>query len=369
MVSRFFFQPFWQRLGLFLLVGLMAGCEQLAPLAASQEEDNPNNPYAQFRQAVNEVEPLIDPNLESLTSSRFQQEPLTRRGLITLPEDAPLAIQGNVTMVSSPTMQTFNTQMYQRLIQAGYSGVLDINALRAGAAIQQFCQDPTINFLTVNRAMSAAEIQGCQGKGRQPLGLLMGKDPLLLVVNKGNDFVRGINLEKLKAVLTSNLWSEIDPSWPSTPIERGMIGPNSSTLALLTQKLFPGDGEALLKATSTRFYDYPEPMVQNLSLLPNGLAFINLSIHERFTQTFRVIPINGISASPDTVESNAYPLVQSLFIYVDQKQLAPGTPTKSVVNFYLTEMVEVMTDVGLFPLSQVQLDQTKGQWLNATDSN
>ena len=360
-------KPLWQCLGLFWLVGVITSCGQLAPPAASQSEDNQNNPFAQFRQAVNEVEPLIDPNLESLTASRLQQASPVVTPSMTLPADTPLAIQGDVTMVSSPTIQPFNEQMYQRLIQAGYSGVLDINALRAGAAIQQFCQDRSVGFLTVNRPMTPAEMEACQG--RQPLGLTIGKDSLLLVVNRDNDFVRGINLEKLKAILTRQTWSEVDPTWPNTSIERVMIGPNSSTVALLTQKLFPTDASALIKTAGTTFYDYPEPMVQSLSTMSNGVALINASIDQRFTQTFRVIPINGISASLETVESNVYPLVQSLFIYVDQNQLAPGTPSKAVVNFYLTEMAEVIPEVGLLPLNQAQLDQTQRQWLNATVNN
>lgn len=352
-------------LGQLLLVGLVTvSCGQLA---ASQEDDNPNNPYAHFRQAVNQVEPLIDPNLESLTTSRFQTESPVAKGAVRLPEDSPLGVQADLTMASAPTLQAFNEQMYQRLIQAGYGGVLDINALRAGAAIQQFCQDQTVDFLTVNRSMSAAEVQACQGKGRQPLGLLLGQDPLLLVVHKDNDFVSGINLEKLKAILTRTQWSEVDPSWPNSPIERGMIGPNSSTIALLSQKLASTNGAAVVNSAGTTFYDYPEPMVQRLSGLPNGVAFINASIHGRFTQTFRVIPINGISASADTVENNAYPLVQPLFIYVDQKQLAPGAQT--VVNFYLKEMADVMSDVALLPLNPAQFDQTKRQWLNTIGNN
>ncbi|MEM9009564.1 MAG: substrate-binding domain-containing protein, partial [Cyanobacteria bacterium P01_F01_bin.86] len=269
------FKPFWPHLGLLFLIGLLTSCGQPA---ASQSEENPNNPYAQFRQAVNEVEPLMDPSLESLTTSRFQQETTNVKSGITLPEDAPLAIQGNLTMISSPTMQPFNEQMYQRLIQAGYSGVIDINALRAGTAIQQFCQDRSIDFLTVNRAMTEAEIGAC---GRQPLGLMIGKDPLLLVVNKENDFARGIDLKKLKVILAGNRWSEVDPSWPNAPIERTMIGPNSSTVTLLSQTLFPEDASVLLKAPGTEFYDYPEPTVQSLSNLPNALAFVNASIHKR----------------------------------------------------------------------------------------
>lgn len=361
--------PLWQRLSLVLLVGTITGCSQLAPPAASQSEDSSNNPYAQFRQAVNEVEPLIDPNLESLTASQFQQESPATESSITLSAAPPLSIKENLTMVGAPTVQTFNEQMYQRLIQAGYGGVIDINTLRAGSAVQKFCQERSVSFLTVNRAMTVTEIQSCQGKGRQPLGLIIGKDPLLLVVNKQNDFVRGVNLENLKAMLTSRVWSEVNPSWPNVPIERGMIGPNSSTVALLTQKLFPTDGSALLNAPGTRFYDYPEPMVQDLSAKANGIALINASIRERFTQTFEPVPINGISASLETVESNAYPLVQPLFVYVDQNQLASGTSTKAVVSFYLTEMAEVMPEVGLLPLNKAQLDQTKRQWLNATGSS
>ncbi|WP_228015916.1 PstS family phosphate ABC transporter substrate-binding protein [Leptolyngbya ectocarpi] len=358
----------WQYLGQLIGITLLAGCAQIASPVASQPEENPNNPYNQFRQAVNQVEPLLDPGLESLTANLQENSPtLERQTTVVLPQVKLLDVNENLTVTTASTLQDFNEQMYQRLIQSGYSGVFDINVTRAGAAIQQFCQDQSVNLLSVNRAMTPAEIQGCQGKGRQPLGLAIGKDPLLLVVNKQNDFVKGVTLEKLKAILTSRTWSQVDPSWPNVPIQRAMIGPNSSTVALLSQKL--SAGAALLQAPGTTFYTYPEPLVQGLSTMPNAMAFINASIYERFTQTFRVIPINGISASVDTVESNAYPLVQSLFLYVDQKQLAPDMPTKAVANFYLTEMSEVMNEVGLLPLNQAQLDQTKNQWLKATTNN
>ncbi|MEM9484866.1 MAG: hypothetical protein AAGA83_14395, partial [Cyanobacteria bacterium P01_F01_bin.116] len=138
---------------------------------------------------------------------------------------------------------------------------------------------------------------------------------------------------------------------------------------LLSQTLFPEDASVLLKAPSTEFYDYPEPMVQSLSNLPNAVAFVNASIHKRFTQTFRVLPINGVSASVETVETNAYPLVQPLFLYVDKTQLSSGTPTTVIVNFYLSELADVLTDVGLLPLNQSQLNQTKNQWVKTIANN
>lgn len=368
--SKKCWQLMGQLMGQLIVAGWLTGCSQVTSVPVSPSEENSNNPYSHFRQAVNEVEPLIDPDLEDITASQFKGEIATiTAGPTTLPDTDLLSLRGDLTLATAPPLFTFNEQIYQRLIQAGYGGQLNIKTLKSETAIQQFCQGSDIDLLTVNRAMTPSEVEACQGKGRQPLALAIGKDPLLVVVNNQNEFIQGIDLKKLKAILTRKRWSEVASGWPNESIQRSMVGPNSSTVTLFTQKLFSDNAAALLNAPGTKFYDYPEPMIQSLSTVPHGVVFINASIHKQFTQTVKAIPINGISASQDTVDNNTYPLVQSLFLYVDKQQLGERILTNAVVNSYLIYLSDVIPEVGLLPLTSAQLEQTKKQWLKEIGSN
>ena len=83
-----------------------------------------------------------------------------------------------------------------------------------------------------------------------------------------------------------------------------------------------------------------------------------------FAQSFRIVPVNGVSASLETVESGAYPLSKISYLYVDRQQMQTQLPTSAAVNFYLTYLNDTISEVSLLPLTSAQLNASKTQWLN-----
>ncbi|NET49633.1 MAG: hypothetical protein F6K09_13115, partial [Merismopedia sp. SIO2A8] len=82
--------------------------------------------------------------------------------------------------------------------------------------------------------------------------------------------------------------------------------------------------------------------------------------------TVRAVPINGITASIETVESGQYPLTQTLFLYLDQYQLNDQSTIRDWSNFYLNHLNEAIPTVSLLPLTPEQLNLTKQKWLSKT---
>lgn len=353
------------KVGVYLLgVGLLTACNSL-PLHDRTILDA-DDPYVAFTNAVTAVEPLIDPNLEAISDppavalDAATEASNDRR----LPTVIPLEVTENISVATSPELLPLNETLYQRFIQSGYGGVMDINAMTASRAIQQFCQQSELNLLSISRTMTATEISQCRAEGREPVEFPIAKDALLIVVNPQDRFVRGVTLDKLQAMLTRDNWQAIDPTWPETPIERGVIGPDSASVTLLAETLFSADPSPVINASQTTFYDYPEPMIQALNLTPYSLGVINYSTYQQLAQNFHAVPINGISASLETVESGAYPLSQTSFLYVDRQQMQGRSPTSTVVNFYLTHLNDAISEVSLLPLTQSQLNTSKAQWLS-----
>jgi phosphate transport system substrate-binding protein len=60
-----------------------------------------------------------------------------------------------------------------------------------------------------------------------------------------------------------------------------------------------------------------------------------------------------------------YVLARPLFIYSDAGILQAKPQVAAFINFYLSNVNEVITEVGYFPASQAALDAAKQAWLDA----
>ena len=354
------------------LSSLLSACD-IRMTQGAQDEDF-QDPYREFSQAVAEVEPLINPQLDALLNTvQAQTDNQNNQTLsISLPKINPLMIDGNATIVTEASLRTFHQRMYQRLVNLGYTGVIDFKSMTVSRAIEEFCDRKTGQILTLKRRLSTEELSRCQRQGRAAIALPLAKDALLVVMNQQDRFVSGINPDKLRAILTQKQWSEIEPQWPPNDISRKLIGPDSTTVDLLSQQLFQGRSKLILTAPTTHFFTDLESLIQSVSVTPNSVSFLSHSAYQQLSQRFRVVPINGISASPDTIQNEVYPLHQTVYLYIDQTQLASakvgGGPTLSYAlsNLYLTYTRPVISEVSLLSLGRSQLNQSFQQWLKLT---
>ena len=353
------------------LMGTLSSCAPGPGPRLSQDgsaNEARTDPYVQFTQAVTAVEPLVSPELEALARSQMDlsgRSTISQRSQnsgLPLPKVVPLEVDGNLAIATSPQLLSLNERMYERFVQGGYQGIMTINAVSSSKAIRQFCQQDTPSILTVGRPMTAAELTACQAQARSPMSIVFGKDALVLVTNAQNDFLQGITLGHLKAILTQNTWSSIKSGWPQQSIVRHLIGPDSDAVSLLATTLFDGTN-AIATTPNTQYFGYAESMIQALSTTPDGVGILSYATFRRSPSVFKSLPINGITASPDTITQGTYPLQQTLYLYVDQQQVKGQSVVTDWVNFYLAHTVEVMPEVSLLPLTHTQLKTSVNQWL------
>ncbi|NET51833.1 MAG: hypothetical protein F6K09_24985, partial [Merismopedia sp. SIO2A8] len=277
--------------------GLLTACTPailgIQTTGSSTDSDRPD-PSVQFTQEVTAVEPLISPELEALTqttqNNSIFSDPYAQTAITTqLPQVNPLEIYDEFAIATTPTLAALNEYIYEQFIQKGYAGVVDTNTIPTNIAIQQFCQQSTLATITIDRAMTASEIEQCQASDRQPVGLAIGRDALILAVNQQANFVRGVTLGDLSTILTRSHWSEVNPDWPKEPLIRGLIGPESADVTLLANTFLAGNTLSLLKSRNTIFYHDTTPLIQALSITPYSAGIMSYSEYQRSPSTVRAV--------------------------------------------------------------------------------
>lgn len=346
---------------LFLLIVTTSyGCQ--TQQSNNQESSNEllADPSVQFFQ---DLEFLESPSSRILTN---QQEKNTLKDLeqnpLKLPEIRPLEVEGDIELSSTSDINSLNDSIYKRFVQEGYSGVINFSEIDSNTAIRLFCEEGRFDIITVSRPMSDSERETCQSNSRQPLDLPIAKDAFVFVVNRQDIFLKNIRLEKLKDFFKLEKWSDVNSDWPDEPIERFLIIPPTLLFERFPEFFWSKQEEPILNPLNTNYYKFYNPLSQDLSVTRYGLGYISYPAYLLNSKYLRVVPIEGHVANAQTVQDGVYPLSYSIYLYGDLNQLQQKPQVSSFINYYLTHVNEEIEQVGYFPLSEKELNNSKSNW-------
>jgi phosphate transport system permease protein len=129
--------------------------------------------------------------------------------------------------------------MADRFLAEGFSGSIETDSIGSTAGIRRFCIEGDIDIANASRPIKGTEVDLCNKINRQPVEFRVGTDALVIVVSKANEFLSEITTEQLGEIFTSaEVWSDLNPSWPSEPIERFIPGADSGTLDFFAESIF-----------------------------------------------------------------------------------------------------------------------------------
>ncbi len=256
---------------------------------------------------------------------------------------------GDIAVTGSSTVYPLTWQMAHCFQANGFKGQINQESIGTLAGFEKFCQGQ-VDMLNASVSMSPEYRQLCQENGREPVELQVGTDALTVVVSRENNFIQGVTTAELRQILASAVtWSEVRPDWPREPIRRCYPSPQSGTFASMVEALFPNSEETLLQAPNlVKQSEDDEELVQCVQADPFAVAFFGYAFYQRYREMLQTLPVNGIQPRPETVDSNAYPLVRPLFIYTSTDLLAEKPQLAAFVNFYLTYVKDYVADVGYF---------------------
>jgi phosphate binding protein len=287
-------------------------------------------------------------------------------GGMALPEVDPLEVTGDIITAGSSTVFPLTESMAERFKDEGYADNITIDSIGTGAGFERFCKTGETDISNASRPIKDEEVANCQAIGREPVEFRVGTDALAVTVSTENDFVDSLSLEQLALIFsTAETWADVDPSWPAEPILRFSPGTDSGTFDYFVEAIFETDEAPLLNAANLQLSEDDNVLVQGVEGSPYAIGYFGYAYYQENADKLRVLSIEDVEPTAQTVDSGDYPLARPLFIYSDAKIMQQKPQVAAFVNFYLTYVNEEIAEVGYFPASDAALDEAQMAWLDA----
>ncbi|NPV09175.1 MAG: PstS family phosphate ABC transporter substrate-binding protein [Anaerolineae bacterium] len=288
-------------------------------------------------------------------------------GNFTLPEVNPLEIQGDIITAGSSTVFPLSERMAERFRDEGYTGNVTIDSIGSGAGFERFCRAGETDIANASRRIKDSELEACRSIGRDPIEIRVGTDALAVVVSRENQFVTDVTIEQLALLFSDEAerWSDVNPEWPDEAIRRFIPGTDSGTFDYFVEEVFDGDQARALGASNQQLSEDDNVLVQGVLGSPYAIGYFGYAYYAENADKLRVLAIEGVEPSDQTVDSGAYPLGRPLFIYTTADIMRQKPQVAAFVNFYLTHVNEEIASVGYFPASEESLRAARQTWLAA----
>jgi phosphate transport system substrate-binding protein len=277
----------------------------------------------------------------------------------------PADVSGDVVSAGSSTVFPL-AEVIAGLYEGEGGGNITIDSIGSGAGFERFCEAGESDVSNASRAIKDSEVESCQAIGREPIEFRVGTDAIAVAVSVENDFVTDVTMEELAAIFsTAETWSDVRSEWPAEAILRYIPGTDSGTFDYFVEEVFDENPEPILNASNTNLSEDDNVLVQGVVGSPYAVAFYGYAYYVENADVTNVLSIDSIEASLETVDSFEYPLARPLFIYSDSTIMQEKPQVAAYINYFLTNVNDVIDEVGYFPANEEVLNLAKLLWLNA----
>jgi phosphate transport system substrate-binding protein len=306
------------------------------------------------------------PEVVATQEVQVEKESVNTAEVLALPEVNPLEVMGDIVTAGSSTVFPLSERMAERFQDEGYSGNITIDSIGSGAGFERFCVAGETDISNASRGIKDSEIESCQSIGREPIEFRVGTDALAVVVSQENDFAANASFEELALIFsTAETWSDVNPDWPAEPIQRFIPGTDSGTFDFFVEEIFDQDEAPILSASNTQLSEDDNVLVQGVLGSPYAIGFFGYAYYAENADVLKILSIEDVEPSGETVDSGDYPLARPLFIYSTADIMEEKPQVASFINFYLSYVDEEVVDVGYFPASTYALDLSAQAWMDA----
>ncbi len=277
-----------------------------------------------------------------------------------------------IRIVGSSTVFPFTTAVAENFSRNNPEYLAPIvEATGTGGGIKLFCQGVGSRFPDVanaSRRMKPSELEDCRKNGATDIvEVKVGIDGVVLVQGKKGvtlqlglrDVYAALAAEPFGKKQTARTWKDVNPALPDVRIEVVGPPPTSGTRDAFNE-LYMAAGcdtdpamKALKKSDEDRhkevcnkiredgaFVEAGENdnlIVQKLGANPTAIGVLGFSFLERNLDTIRDVPIDGVTATYETISDFSYPASRPLFIYVKAQHVKAIRGLREFLDEYTSE--------------------------------
>lgn len=280
----------------------------------------------------------------------------------------PDAVSGDVVVAGSSTVFPLAERMIERFSEEGFDGNATYDSIGSGAGIERFCVTGETDVTGASRAIKDSEVESCKAIGREPIEFRVGTDALSVVVSNENSFATDVTIEELALIFSTAInWSDVRAEWPAEPIQRYIPGTDSGTFDYFVEHVFDKDESIILAAANIQLSEDDNVLVQGIEGSPYAVGFFGYAYYAENADRLKVLSIDGVAPSQETVDSNEYPLSRPLFLYSDATIIKEKPQVAAFLYFFLTNVNNEIGDVGYFPANDEVLTAAMDAWKAAIE--
>ena len=273
----------------------------------------------------------------------------------------------NIAVQGSSTVGPITTAAANAFRENNDSARITIGTGGTGNGMEAFCAGET-DIADASRPMDPEEERPtCEENGVEFITLPIGLDGIAVVANPENDWAQDVTLDELNTMWSPDsegnvsTWQDVRSDWPDNELALFGPGTESGTFDFFTEV---ATGEEGASRSDYQASEDDNVLVQGVSGDQNALGYFGLAFYENNQDALKLLSIDGVEPSADTISSGEYPISRPLFIYVNASKLEDKQILQDFVSFYLEEgnLNGFVTDSGYVALPDSTVAETRTQY-------
>lgn len=265
----------------------------------------------------------------------------------------PDNLQGRVLLSGSATAAPLMSKAVEQWKRLHPRVEARVDAIGSDAGLERLIRYQEADLALVSRPLTAQDREAARVSGRDLVTLPLAWDAVCLVVPVSNTWALSLSREQATQALTSaRLWSDLDPTWPAVPIHRFILGPNSGTTDVLAQALLGGSKQVLFTPGTSQVSEDDQIVARGVAQVEGALGFLGWTTYQAAGPGLRVLGLEGVEPTSDSIRTGAYALPRQLWLVGDRATLSDDPAAASLVAFLYEHYSPLIEGTGLIPLSE-----------------
>ena len=250
-------------------------------------------------------------------------------------------VSGTINIEGSSTVQPITQAAAELFREENPEARIEVGGAGTSDGFEAFCQGDT-QISDASRPIDVAEeVPVCEENGVEFIEIPVAYDGISVVVNKQNDWATEVTSEELKTMWEPaaegkiTQWSQVRSDWPDRELSLYGPGTESGTYEFFNEVIVGNEEE--VNRSDYEASEDDNVLVQGVSGDENALGYFGYSYYVNNRDTLKLLSVDGVEPTEDTIRSGEYLLSRPLFIYVNTDALKNNKAVKPFVDFYVSE--------------------------------
>lgn len=352
------------------LTGVRLLADELAPI------DLLTDPILQQLNELQLGQVIADVDLSGVSFNRETKWPLGHTSLLAkmlgqrffdyslnTANNESATVETTMTMVGSAALMSLTQAVYSLFIQTGRTQRILVDSIDPDIAFTLICTTENTDIVMAHRPASAEESALCKQNGHELVEFTVGLQAFVIVVNPQNQFLNDVTVAELNTIALAERWSDVNLDWPRADIGRYVPDSSSVSFRFWGERLFGENITAVGEAPHTTPSGNAAQLVQGIVNDPYALGVLDYAFYKQNAGGLKLVSINKVLPTIQTVGDGSYILAQPLYLYVDKLRLQRVLPLNNFLTFYIEQAELVAPQVGLFPAPAAMKEEAKRKLL------